>query len=103
MFAARGGFTTPLAESYGFWQNKYMTTLTASQARARLFRLVDTARTSHKPVRIKGRRSCAVLVSSEDWEAAQETLYHLSTPGMRESLVKNMKTPVFKCSKKMPW
>ena len=80
-----------------------MTTLTTSQARAQLFQLVDTSAISHKPVQIKGRRSCAVLVSSEDWEAIQETLYLMSIPGMRESLIKGMKTPLNKCSKKLPW
>lgn len=80
-----------------------MTTLTTSQARARLFELVDAALITHHPVQIKGRRASAVLVSSEDWEAIQETLYLLSTPGMRESIVKNMKTPVAKCAKKPPW
>ena len=79
-----------------------MTTLTTSQARAQLFSLIDAAVVSHRPVQIKGRRASAVLVSSEDWEAIQETLYLLSVPGMRESLVKNMKTPVAKCSKKLP-
>ncbi len=80
-----------------------MTTLTTSQARAQLFQLVDAAELSHKPVQIKGRRASAVLVSSEDWEAIQETLYLLSIPGMRESLLKGMKTPLSKCSKRPPW
>jgi len=92
-----------LADWYGIWYNTNMTTLTTSQARAQLFNLVDAAIITHKPIQIKGRRASAVLVSSEDWEAIQETLYLLSTPGMRESLVKNMKTPIAKCAKKLPW
>ena len=80
-----------------------MTTLTTSQARAQLFALVDASAISHKPVQIRGRRSSAVLVSSEDWEAIQETLYLVSIPGMRESLLKGMKTPLSKCSKRLPW
>ena len=93
----------PLAYWYYIWYNRYMTTLTTSQARAQLFHLVDAAVVSHKPIQIQGRRSSAVLVSSEDWEAIQETLYLVSAPGMRKSLIKNMKTPVAKCSKKSPW
>lgn len=88
---------------YYIWYNKYMTILTTSQARAQLFQLVDAALVSRHPVQIKGRRASAVLVSAEDWEAIQETLYLLSTPGMRESLIKNMKTPLSKCVKKLPW
>lgn len=79
-----------------------MTTLTTSQARAQLSNLVDAALTTHRPIQIKGRRASAVLVSAEDWEAMQETLYLLSTPDMRKSLVKNMKTPITKCTKKLP-
>ncbi len=85
------------------WYNKYMTTITTSQARAQLFKLVEASVISHKPVQIKGRRASAVLVSFEDWEAIQETLYLLSVPGMRESIIKNMKTPIAKCLKKLPW
>ena len=80
-----------------------MTTITTSQARAQLFQLVDASVISHKPIQITGRRSSAVLVSSEDWEAIQETLYLLSVPGMRESLQKGMSTPLNKCSKRLPW
>jgi prevent-host-death family protein len=80
-----------------------MTSLTASQARANLFRLMDKAAASHEPIQITGRRSKAVLISEEDWRSIQETLYLLSIPGMRESLVKGMKTPVSKLSKKLNW
>jgi antitoxin YefM len=80
-----------------------MTTITTSQARAQLFHLIDAASISHKPIQIKGRRGSAVLISSEDWDAIQETLYLSSIPDMRKSLIKNMKTPLAKCSKKLPW
>lgn len=92
-----------LANWYYIWYYCSMTTLTTSQARAQLFQLVDATVMSHRPVQIKGRRSSAVLVSSEDWEAIQETLYLLSIPGMRESLLKGMKTPISKCSKRPLW
>ena len=80
-----------------------MTSLTTIQARAQLFKLVDGAELSHKPVQIRGRRSSAVLVSSDDWESIQETLHLLSIPGMRECLREGMKTPLGKCSKRPPW
>ena len=63
-----------------------MQTLTASEARANLYRLIDEAVESHKPIIISGKRSNAVLLSAEDWGAIQETLYLLAVPGMRESL-----------------
>ena len=63
-----------------------MTTLTASEARAGLYRLIDQTAESHKPVIISGKRANAVLISEEDWSAIQETLYLLSIPGLRESV-----------------
>jgi len=80
-----------------------MTTLTASQARANLFKLLDQAASSHEPIQITGKRANAVLVSEEDWRAIQETLYLLSIPGMRESIRKGMKEPVEKCASKLKW
>lgn len=80
-----------------------MTTLTTSQARARLYRLVDSAARSHEPVQITGRRANAVLVSEEDWRAIQETLHLLAVPGMRESIRKGLKTPPSKLSKRLAW
>ena len=46
-----------------------MTTLTASEARAGLYRLIDQTAETHKPVLISGKRSNAVLISEEDWSA----------------------------------
>ncbi len=63
-----------------------MTTFTASKARASLYKLLDKTALSHEPVQITGRRHNAVLVSQEDWEAIQETLYLLSEPGMAKSI-----------------
>ena len=58
-----------------------MQTLTASEARANLYRLIDEAAESHEPIIISGKRSSAVLISSEDWRAIQETLYlHQGNP-----------------------
>ncbi len=80
-----------------------MTTLTASSARAKLYKLLDQAASSHEPVQITGRRSNAVLVSEEDWRSIQETLYLLSVPGMRESIRDGLKTPLKKTAKKLNW
>ena len=57
-----------------------MTTLTASQARSKLYQLLDRTAHSHEPIQITGKRNNAVLVSEEDWRAIQETLYLLSNP-----------------------
>ena len=80
-----------------------MTTLTASAARVKLYKLLDQAASSHEPVQITGKRANAVLISAEDWRAIQETLYLLSIPGMRESIRKGLKTPLKKCRTDLKW
>ena len=80
-----------------------MTTLTASEARASLYRLIDQTAESHQPILIAGKRNSAVLLSAEDWQAIQETLYLLSVPGMRESIKKGMAEPLSKSAKAPGW
>jgi antitoxin YefM len=80
-----------------------MTTIRATEARAKLFKLLDHAAESHEPIQITGKRTNAILISEEDWRAIQETLYLLSIPGMRESIRKGLKTPLEKCSEKAGW
>ena len=80
-----------------------MTTLTASQARTSLYRLIDEASESHRPIRITGKRGNAVLLSESDWEAVQETLFLLGIPGMRESIREGVATAVDQCVKELDW
>lgn len=80
-----------------------MATLTASEARANLYRLIDQAAESHQPIHIAGKRTSAVLLSSEDWEAIQETLYLLAIPGMRESIKEEMAEPPGESAKELEW
>ena len=80
-----------------------MTTLTASEARASLYRLIDETASSHQPVVITGKRHNAVLVSADDWASIQETIYLLSIPGMRESIREGLSTPLDECDKELAW
>mgnify|MGYP000700408600 FL=1 len=80
-----------------------MHTLTASEARANLYRLIDEAAQSHQPIVISGKRSSAVLLSADDWSAIQETLHLLSVPGMRESIKESMAEPLSKSGKTLKW
>jgi len=75
-----------------------MTILKATDARAKLYRLLDEVAESHEPVVITGKRSNAVLVSEDDWRSIQETLHLLSVPGLRESIRDGIETPVDACS-----
>ena len=80
-----------------------MSTLTATEARKRLYTLVDDVAESHDPIQIVGKRNSAVLVSEEDWRAIQETLYLSSIPKIRESIRKGLKTPVEECEEELEW
>ena len=77
--------------------------VTASQARAGLYQLIDETAASHRPILISGKRSSAVLVSADDWQAIQETLHLLCIPGMRESIQKGQAEPLSKSSKEPGW
>lgn len=74
-----------------------------TEARSNLYNLVDEAAEKHEPVIIKGKRNNAVLISEQDWSAINETLYLLSVPGMRESIVKGMKEKISGCKKELDW
>ena len=70
-----------------------MATITATEARKDLYRLLDQVQDTHEPIQITGKRGSAVLVGEDDWRAVQETLFLVSIPGMRESILEGMTTP----------
>jgi PHD/YefM family antitoxin component YafN of YafNO toxin-antitoxin module len=80
-----------------------MTTINATEARSKLYSLIDETAESHKPIVIKGKRSNAVLLSEADWNAINETLYLVSIPGMRESIMEGMAADVDDCSQELDW
>ena len=80
-----------------------MPTLSATEARAKLYRLIDETSMSHEPIVITGKRGNAVLVSENDWRAIQETMYLLNLPGMRESIQDGLATPIEDCKEEIDW
>ncbi len=80
-----------------------MTTLNAAEARARFYNLIDEAAERHYQIVITGKRRSAVLLSEEDWNAVNETLYLLSVPGMRESIREGIKQGLDECSQELDW
>ncbi len=80
-----------------------MTTLTATEARANLYKLLDEVADTHEPILITGKRANAVLISESDWRAIEETIYLLGIPGMRESIVEGLNTPVEECDDEVEW
>ena len=80
-----------------------MTTITVTEARANLFRLLDEVASTHEPIVITGKRGNAVLIAEEDWRAIEETMYLLNVPGMRDSIVEGMKAPLEDFSDEVEW
>lgn len=73
------------------------TALTASQARAKLYRIMDETAKTHKPILITGKRTNSILISEDDWAAIQETLYLSSIPDMVKSIKEGGKIPLDEC------
>jgi antitoxin YefM len=80
-----------------------MTTVTATEARKQLYRLIDDVADSHEPVQITGKRGNAVLVGEDDWRAVQETLHLVSIPGMREAILEGMAAPIEDLEDQLDW
>ena len=68
-----------------------------------LFRFPVDASVSHEPVVITGKRGNAVLLAESDWNAINETLYLLSVPGMRESILEGMRENIEDTSTELEW
>jgi len=80
-----------------------MTILNVTEARSKLYTLIDETTETHQPIVITGKRGNAVLVSEEDWNSIAETLHLLSVPGMRTSIKEGMKESLSKSSKELDW
>lgn len=80
-----------------------MKTLSATQARKEIYRLLDEAAETHEPIQITGKRSNAVLVSEDDWRSIQETLYLTSIPGMAESIKEGLDTSLNETEDELDW
>lgn len=80
-----------------------MATLSATEARKNLYRLIDETASTHEPITITGKRGNAVLLSESDWRAIQETMFLVNIPGMRESIIEGLKTSIEDCSEDFDW
>lgn len=64
-----------------------MKTMSISAAKAKLNELVDDATRTHEHVTFtKNGAPAAVMISADEWESIQDTLFWQSQPGIREDL-----------------
>ena len=80
-----------------------MTTLTVTEARANLYKLIDDTSVNREPVIITGERGNAVLLAESDWNAITETLHLVSVPGMRDSILAGMQESIDGAATGLDW
>jgi antitoxin YefM len=61
--------------------------ISASEARLRLFPLIQQVNKDHVPVRISSKSGDAVLMSADDFDSWQETIYLLRSPANARRLM----------------
>lgn len=89
-----------------FIEKYFMKTISTTQAGKEIEKFIYETSAYHEPIQIKGKgknSSNGILISEDDWMAITETLYLLAIPGMRESIVKGLNTPIDKTSDKLVW
>jgi len=80
-----------------------MTICNATEARSKLYTLIDETTETHQPITITGKRGNAVLLAEEDWNAINESLHLLSVPGMRESIREGLASDLDDCNQALDW
>ena len=80
-----------------------MKTINATRARTSIYKLIDDANESNEPIQITGKRGNAIIISEDNWRAIEETLYLISIPGMRESIIDGLETSIEDCSEELDW
>lgn len=80
-----------------------MKTISITEARNNIYKLIDMATIESEPIQITGKIGNAILISEDDWRAIKETLYLTSIPGIRESIIKRLKEPLSKTTDKIKW
>ncbi|AZT89637.1 type II toxin-antitoxin system Phd/YefM family antitoxin [Caldicellulosiruptor changbaiensis] len=71
-----------------------MKTIPVTKVRQNIYKILEQVRISSEPIQITSKKGNVVLISEEDWNAIQETLYLLSIPNLRESILEADKVPL---------
>jgi antitoxin YefM len=64
--------------------------ITASEARSRLFPLIEQVNDDQEPVEIVSKAGTAFLVSAAQWRSMQETAYLLRSPANAARLLESI-------------
>jgi prevent-host-death family protein len=77
--------------------------ISVTKARTNIFKIIDEINQNHTPIIITGKKNDAVILSLDDWNSIQETLYLVSIPNMRESIIEGLNTSVEDCDTELEW
>jgi len=77
--------------------------MTVSQARTNIYKIMDETAQTHQPIIITGKRNNVVMLSEEDWNAIEETLYLNSVKDMASSIKEAMDAPDSEFSEDIEW
>ncbi len=77
--------------------------MSVSQVRADIYNVMDETAQTHEPVLITGKRNNVVMLSEEDWNAIEETLYLNTIPNMASSIQKSMNASDEEFSENVEW
>ncbi len=80
-----------------------MRSMTVVEAKNNVEQLLNDTTSLQEPIQIIGSQTNAVLISEEEWQSIQETLYLLSIPGMGESIQEGLDTPIEACFEELEW
>ena len=77
--------------------------MSVSQVRADIYNVMDETAKTHEPILITGKRNNVVMLSQEDWNAIEETLYLNTIPNMVSSIQEAMNAPDSEFSETIEW
>jgi PHD/YefM family antitoxin component YafN of YafNO toxin-antitoxin module len=74
-----------------------MTSVTATKFRQNIFNYLSETIKYNSPMQVTTKEGNAVVISEQDYNALQETLYLVSIPDMRETIIEGLDTPLDEC------
>lgn len=65
--------------------------------RREIYKILNQTIKFNEPVSVTTKDGNAVIISEEDYNGLMETLYLSNIPGMKESIVEGLNTPIDEC------
>ena len=78
-------------------------TVPINKAKDSILDLILETNKEHLPIILEDKNNSVVLLSLDDWNAIEETLYLSSIPGMKKSIIDGLNTPIQECEDKLEW